>query len=216
MYPLSYVSFVVASSRLDQLLSALGQLTTPFEEPPPGRTEINPRLDGDPVLVGEVNGFSYLIEDAGTAFALCWGLLARTARELNELVIGAAYDPSEEHGELLVAKGPDIVRAFWSNPRRTTRAYSVGVPLVSEATFPLAAAGGRGLAAALEGFGFPLFNDDERDLLPGERWVTWKGDLSLLMSQDELGAAVSDHVRAHANPSYRPPEPVVRLRRIDE
>ena len=77
----SDVDFVVSSSRLDRLLTALGQLTTPFEELPPGLTAVNPRLHGDPVLVGEINGFSYLIEDAGTAFAHCWGLLARTARD---------------------------------------------------------------------------------------------------------------------------------------
>jgi hypothetical protein len=210
------MSVVVASSRLDQLLSTLGRLTTPFAELPPGLTAINVRLHGDPVLVGEVNGLSYLIEYAGTAFSECWGLLARTARELNELVIGAAYDPPEEHCEFFVANGPNVLRAFWSNPRRTTRAYSVGVPLASEAIFPLSTAGGRGLAAALEGFGFPLFQDDERDVLPGERWVTWKGDLLSLLSNDELGAAVKDHVRAYANPTYRPPEPVVRVRRIDE
>jgi hypothetical protein len=167
-------------------------------------------------LVGEVNLLSYLIEYAGTAFAHCWGLLARTARELNELVIGTEYDPSEEHCELFVAKGPDLVRAFWSNPRRTTRSYSVGAPLASEATCSLSAPGGWGLTAALESFGFPLCHDDERDLLPGERWVTWKGDLQSLLDNDELGAAVNDHVRAYANPTYRPPEPVVRVRRADE
>lgn len=207
---------VVASSRLDQLLSTLGQLTTPFEELPPGLTAVNPRIHGDPVLVGELNGLSYLIEDAETAFAHCWGLLAQTARELNELVIGALYDPSEEHCKFFVAQGPDLVRAFWSNPRRTSRPYSVGAPLASEATCALSAAAGRGLAAALESFGFPLFRDEERDLLPGERWVTWKGDLQSLLSNDELGAAVGDHVRTYANPTYRPPEPVVRVRRADK
>jgi hypothetical protein len=211
------VSFVVvSSSRLDQLLSTLGRLTVPFAELPPGLTAVNPRLHGDPVLAGEVNGLSYLIEDAGTAFAHCWGLLARTARELNEWVIGAVYDPSEAHCEFFAANGPNVIRAFWSNPRRTTHVYSVGVPLACETTFPLSAAGGRGLAAALESFGFPLFHDEERDVLPGERWVTWKGDLQSLLSNDELGAAVNDHVRAYANPTYRPPEPVVRVRRADE
>ena len=78
----SDVSFVVTSSRLDRLLTSLGPLTAPFEELPQGLTAVDPRLHGDPVLVGEVNGLSYLIEDAGTAFAHCWGLLARTAREL--------------------------------------------------------------------------------------------------------------------------------------
>ena len=72
------------------------------------------------------------------------------------------------------------------------------------------------MAAALESFGFPLFQDEERDLLPGERWIMWKGDLDSLLTNDELGAAVSDHVRAYANPTYRPPEPVVRVRRADE
>jgi len=210
------VYVVIASSRLDQLLSTLGQLTTPFEELPAGLTAVDPRVHGDPVLVGEFNGLSYLIEDAGTAFAHCWGLLARTARELNELVIGALYDPGEEQCEFIVVQGPDVVRAFWSNPRRTSRPYSVGTPLASEATCALSTAGGRGLAAALESFGFPLFQNEERDLLPGERWVEWKGVLQSLLSNDELGAAVDDHVRAHANPAYRPPEPVVRVRRADK
>src|SRR5262245_63981586 len=114
---------VVSSSRLDRLLTCLGQLTTPFKELPPGLTAVIPRVHGDPVLVGEINGLSYLIEDAGTAFAHCWGLLARTARELNEMVIGALYEPMEEQCEFLVAKGPEVVRAFWCNSRRTTRPY---------------------------------------------------------------------------------------------
>ena len=210
------MDFVVSSSRLDRLLTTLGQLTTPFEELPLGLMAINPLSHGDPVLVGEINGLSYLIEDAGTAFAHCWGLLARTALELNELVIGALYDPSEEHCELFVAKGPELVRAFWSNPRRTTRAYSVGALLASEATCALSAPGGRGLSAALESFGFPLFDGEARDLLPGERWVTWKGDLQSLLSNDELVAAVNGHVRAYPNPTYRPPVPVVRVRRAGE
>jgi len=42
------------------------------------------------------------------------GVLARTARELDELVIGALYDLSEEHYEFFVAQGPDVVRTFWS------------------------------------------------------------------------------------------------------
>ena len=63
------MSFVVASSRLDELLSTLGRLTVPFDELPPGLTAINPRLHGDPVLVGAVNGLSYLIDVAGTAYS---------------------------------------------------------------------------------------------------------------------------------------------------
>jgi hypothetical protein len=210
------MSFVVTSSRLDRLLTSLGQRTAPFEELPPGLTAISPRRDGEPVLVGEVDGLSYLIECAGTAFAHCWGLLAQTARELNGLVIGADYDPSEEHCQLFVAKKAEIVRAFWSNPRRTTRPYSVGTPFAFEATCSLSAPGGRGLTAALESFGFPLCHDDERDLLPGERWVTWKGDVQALLENDELGAVVNDHVRSNGNPTYRPPEPVVRVRRACE
>jgi hypothetical protein len=210
------VNFVVSSSRLDRVLTALGQQTTPFEELPPGSTAINPRHQGEPVLVGEINGLSYLIEVAGTAIAHCWGLLARTARELDAVVIGTVYDPAEEHCEFFVAKGPEVVRAFWSNSRRTTQAHSIGTALASEGSWALSTPGGRGLAAALESFGFPLFGGEERNLLPGERWVTWKGDLDSLLSQDELAARVNAHVRGYANPVYRPPEPVVRVRRIDD
>jgi hypothetical protein len=209
------MNFVVASCRLDQLLCCLGRLTTPFQELPPGRDAVNISVDGYPVLVGEFDGLAYLIEDGGTAFACCWGLLARAAQELEALVIGSVHDPTEEHCEFFVAQSSRIVRAFWSNPRRTTWPFSQGTPLASEAWTPLSASDGRGLMAALEGFGFPL-KDEARDLLPGERWVTWKGDLGALLEKDALGTLVNDHVRAFANPDYQPPVPRVRMYRVGE
>jgi hypothetical protein len=71
------------------------------------------------------------------------------------------------------------------------------------------------LAAALESFGFPLFDGEERELLPGERWVTWKGDFDSLMRNDDLAGPVKDHIQKYANPDYRLPEPVVRVRRAE-
>jgi hypothetical protein len=177
---------------------------------------VNALVEGEPVLAGEINGVAYLIEDAGTYFAGCWSLLARSARELDALVIGSTYEAPEDHCEFFAARGPQVVRAFWNNSCRATRPFSQGEPLPSEAIEPLFAAGGRGLKAALEQFGFPLYNDKERDLLPGERWVLWKGDLAALMQTDEMREQINNHVRLFANPAYRPPIANVRVRKIDE
>jgi hypothetical protein len=203
---------VVAQGRSDELLAALGRLTSPFTELLPGQESINPLRDGEPVLVGDVHGLAYLFETGGTVFALCWGLLARLARTLDTLVIGSVYDPGEEHGEFFVARGPDVVRAYWSNPRRTTRLYALGAPLPCEADCPLSAPGGAGMAVALRAFGFPLLDAPGTALLPGERWVTWQGRALELLEADEMVEAVNAHVRAFANPAYRWPEPRVRVR----
>ena len=205
---------VVTSSGLTQLLDCLGRMSVPFQDLPPGQTSVNALADGYPVLVGEVNDLAYLVEDGGTAFGMCWGILARVARDLEALVIGTVYSASEDHCEFFAARGPQIVRAFWSNPRRTTRPYSQGTLLASEAATPLST--GDGIAAAMRDFRFPLWNDEERDLLPGERWVLWPGDLATLLESDELRERVNDHVRANPNPTYQPPVPKVRVRRIEQ
>jgi hypothetical protein len=209
-------TMVVAQCRLDLLLSLIGRLTVPFRELPPGQDAVNPHVDGEPVLVGEINGWAYLCENAATVFAISWGLLARVARELDALVIGTTFDPSEDHCQFFVTQGPAVVRAFWSNPYRTTRPYAQGDPLPSEAACPLSAPGGAGLKAALQAFGFPPLDDEGTDLLPGERWVTWPGDSAALLQADELAEQVNNHVRAFLNPAYRWPEPVVRVRRLGE
>jgi hypothetical protein len=200
---------VVARSPLAALLSAIGRLTSPFHDVPPGQESINPRIDGEPILVGEVNGLSYLCEDHGTVFALCWGLLTTVSRELDLLVIGSCFDPMEEQCELLVASNGDVVRAFWSNPMRTTQIYELGKPLPCEAKSPLSAYGGVGLRTALRTFGFSLMDYDQFD---ADRMVTWRGDSLALLEADEMGKPVRDHVRAFANPAYRPPEPKVTVR----
>jgi hypothetical protein len=197
-------------------LAVLGRLTSPFTELLPRQDSINPLRDGEPVLVGEVHGLAYLFETGGTVLALCWGLLARLARALDALVIGSVYDPGEEHGELFVVRGPDVVRAYWSNPRRATRPYALGAPLPCEADCPLFEPGGTGLEGALRSFGFPLLDASDTALLPGERWVTWQGRALELLEADEMAEAVNAHVRAFANPAYRWPEPRVRVRRTAE
>jgi hypothetical protein len=206
--------YVVASSPLDLLVECLGRLTVPFRELPEEQTAVNPRIDGYLLVAGEDNKLAYFIEDHGTIFASCWDLLARTARELDALVIGSLYEASEQHCEFFAARGPQMIRAFWSNPYRTTRPFSQGDPLPSEAVIPLSAAGGRGLVAALKGFGFRLGEDADRDLLPGERRLLWKGDLAAVFEEDPWREPVNNHVRAFANPVYRPPEPIVRVRRM--
>jgi hypothetical protein len=208
--------YVVASSPLDQLVGCLGRLTVPFRELPAEQTAVNIDVEGYPLVVGEDNKLAYFIEDHGTFFASCWDLLARTARELNTLVIGSVYEPPEEHCEFFVAQGPRTLRAFWSNPRRTTKPFSQGTPVPSEAPIPLSTPGGRGLVAALQGFGFGLGEDEDRDLLPGERRLLWKGDLAELFGGDPWREPIGNHVREFANPLYRPPEPIVRVRRMSE
>jgi hypothetical protein len=163
-------SVVVAQTPLNVVLDSLGRLTSPFMELTPGQLTIDRRRDGEPVLVGEIGDLAYLFDPFWAAsFATCWGLLARLARELGTKVMGSTYDPSEEHGEFFLARGSEVVRAFWSNPCRTTRPYSQGDPLPSEANHPLAEAGGRGLTAALDALGFPVLELQDTDWRPGER-----------------------------------------------
>jgi hypothetical protein len=206
---------VIAEGRPEQVLEVIGRLTVPFAELPPGRDTLR-REDGDPVLVGTVNDLTYLSEEHGTVFAMCRGLLARVARALDSLVIGSSYDPGEEHCEFFVARGAEVVRVFWSNPRRTTRPYSQGPPLPCEAECPLSAPGGAGLERALRAFGFAFPEPSATVLLPGERWVLWPGNSLKLLETDEMAAEVNDHVRAYWNPAYRWPEPKVRVRRNAE
>jgi hypothetical protein len=207
---------VLAQCPLEELLAVIGRLTAPFTELPAGQDTFNPHVDGEPVLVGAVNGLSYLSEGAGTVFAVSWGFLARVARELDALVLGSAYDPNEEHCQLFVARGPEVVRAFWSNPRRTTRPYAQGSPLPCEANCPLSAPGATGLGMALEAFGFPPADCKELDQIQGERWVGWHGDSRALLESDELAEQVNNHVRAFPRPGYRWPEPRVRVRWVGE
>src|SRR5437588_412759 len=192
---------VLARSPLADLLSVLGGLCAPLKELPAGQETIDWRRDGDPILAGEADGLSYLFENYGTVFATCWGLLARAARQLDTLVVGSTYDPSEDHCELFVARGGDVVRAFWSNPRRATRPFAKGAPLACEAECPLSAPGGAGLTAAVRSFGFSLLDSAGDALLPGEHWMLWKGDALSLLERDELAAWVGDHVRTFANPA---------------
>ena len=200
---------VVARSPLASLLSAIGRLTSPFHDVPPGKESVNPRVDGEPILAGEVNGLSYLCEDHGTVFAMCWGLLTRVSGELDTLIIGSCFDPTEEHCRFLVASKAEVQRAFWSNPLRTTQHYELGKPLTCEAKSPLSAYGGVGLKTALRTLGFPLLDYEQFD---ADRMVTWRGDSLALLGDDEMSKPVGDHVRAFANPAYRPPEPKVTVR----
>jgi hypothetical protein len=206
---------VVAQAQPEEVIEAIGRLTVPFAELPPGRDTLL-REDGDPVLVGAVNGLTYLSEEHGTVFAMCWGLLARVARALDALVIGSAYEPSEDHGELFVARGAEVVREFWCNPRRTTRPYSQGRPLPCEAECPLSAPGGAGLVRAMRAFGFAFPEPSATALLPGERWVLWPGNSLELLEAAVKESAVNAHVRAYWDPAYRYPEPTVRVRRIGD
>lgn len=208
---------VIAKCSLDNLLAAIGRLTAPFTELPPGTESINRNVDGCPVYVGEVNRLAYLVEPDRTLIASCWGFLARVSREVDALVFGAIYESWEDHCEFFAAHAGEVVRAFWNSPPKATRPYALGDPFPCEACIPLSASGGAGLAAALQAFGFPPI-DCRRgfDSLPGERCVAWKGDSIALYENDEFGEPVKAHVRAYANPNYRPPEAVVRVRWIDK
>ena len=46
--------------------------------------------------------------------------------------------------------------------------------------------------------------------------MAWKGDSGALYESDEYHEPVKAHVRRYANPSYRPPEAVVRVRCLEE
>jgi hypothetical protein len=203
---------VVARSPLNGLLSAISRLTSPFHEVPPGQESINRHIDGEPILVGEVNGLSYLCEDHATVFALCWGLLTRVSRDLDSLVVGSSFDPMEEHCEFLMASKGELLRAFWSNPLRSTQHYELGQPLPCEAKSPLSAYRGAGLKAALRTFGFPLLDYERFD---ADRMVTWPGDSVALLEADEMSEPVNNHVRTFPNPAYRPPVPKVTVRRLE-
>lgn len=211
MYPL-----VIAAAPLPAVLAAVGRLTSPFRELGPGQERLSRVRDGSPVLVGEVRGWSYLLEYDHTPLATCWGLLARVARGLDTLVAGLSYDPGEGHCEFFASQGDRVVRGYWDNPRRAVRPYSLGTPLPSEAVTPLSAADGAGLVAAVRDLGFEqLAPDGGFDRADGDRWVAWPGDGSALLAGDEFRAAVNDHVRSCANPDYRPMVPVVRVRCVE-
>ena len=203
---------VISHRPLDRLLSVIGGLTAPFHELVPGQESINPHEDGEPIMVGEVNGVSYLLEDHGTAFAMCGDLLVRASRELESFVIGATFDPMEEHCEFFVANRGEMLRAFWSNPQRTVRPYSLGSPLPCETNASLSAPGGAGLKAALRAFGFPLL--DHAQGFDADRWVTWKGNIQALLDGDEIVQQIRSHVRAFMNPLYQWPVPKMTVHRV--
>jgi hypothetical protein len=210
MFPL-----VVAQSSANELVGAIGRLAAPFAELAPGQDTYNRLVDGEPVLVGEINGLSYMLERSGTVFAISWGFLTRVSAALKALVIGCVFDPLEEHSEFFAARGGMMLRALWHNPRRATRAYSEGSPLPCESVVPLCAPEGAGVTAALKSFGFPLMDHLEGfDRAPGDRWMMWKGDSAALLLDDELVQRVNEHVRTHANPDYHPPTARVTVRRI--
>src|SRR5687768_8529918 len=97
---------IVARTSLDQLLAVVGRLTSPLVAVPPGRESVDALVDGEPIVVGEMEGLSYFLEDAGTVFGSCWGLLAKVACEIDALVIGSVFDPSEDHVQFFAASGP--------------------------------------------------------------------------------------------------------------
>jgi hypothetical protein len=209
MYPL-----VVASLHLDDLLSTMARLTTPFAELAQGQESIDPQKDGEPVLIGQVGSLSYMLEYGGTTFAMAWGLLERMATETNSLVISAIHDPMEDQAEFFVARGRDILRAYWFNSKRTTRPFSLGTPLPTEESAPLSDPHGRGFTAALKHFGFALMDHGKGfERSPGDRWVGWKGSALSILQGDGLREQVNAHVREFANPAYSPPVPKVRVRR---
>jgi hypothetical protein len=206
---------VIAKCPLNELLAAIGQLTLPFTELPPGTQSVNRKLDGYPVYVGEVNGLAYLVEPDRTFIALCWGLLARVSREVDALVIGAHYDKVEDHCEFFAAQAGELVRAFWDSPPKASRPFELGNPLFSEIDTPFLALAGAGLSEALQSFGFPPIDCLRGfDSLPGERCMAWKGTSVALCEVDEFRLPVYEHIRQYANLSNRPPEAVVRVRGI--
>jgi len=131
---------------------------------------------------------------------------------LGTLVVGAEYNPVEDQGELFVARGGELIRAFWRNPRVAISEFSIGNPLLSEGSTPLASPGGAGIVAAVRGFGFSLLDADETADIENGRWVGWKGELEAFLNTDEWRQRIHLHVDQHPNPTFRPPVPVVRLR----
>lgn len=203
---------IIAECQLEQLLSAIGELTAPFVSIPPGVEGINPAQYGSPIWCGQEDRVAYLSEVSSTCLANCWGLLARTAAKLGTLVVGAGYDPVEDHGELFAASGGDLIRTFWRNPRVATAEFSRGVSLPSEASAPLASPNGAGIVAAVRGFGFSLLDADDTLDVENGRWAGWKGDLEALLSTDEWRRRIDTHIGRYPNPTCRPPAPVIRVR----
>src|SRR5262249_27205341 len=206
MFPL-----VIAETGLNRFLVALENAAPGLRELREGQESVLPSEDGELILVGQAGPHCYLLDYSATPFADSWGLLGRLAAELNCLVVATAHDPSEEQAEFVAARGGQTLRAYWQNPERTTAPYSEGQALASEEAVPLGAAGGAGLCAALRCLGFQQMDHAEGfTRTPGDRWLTWGGDPLAVM--DRYGSkAISDHVRAHMNPSYRWPTPKVRV-----
>jgi hypothetical protein len=215
MYPL-----IASDLPVEDLLAALAGATgVPFRRLPPEQDAIDPAAEGEPLLAGYADGRSYLFDVGVAMLASLRGLQARLAAERDCLVVSAVYDDLEEQCEFFAARGREVLRVFWYNPRRTTRPYSVGEPLPTEASCPLASPGPAGLVAALRHFGCTrLDSRGEFERLPDDFIVAWQGDAMALTDRDELDQRIGQHIREHWRPDYQPPEfkVNVRIRTADE
>lgn len=212
MYPL-----IISDLPIQQLLDAIHQVTgTPFQRVPAGQKEIN-RDDGEPLIAGEVDGRSYLLDLWSAMIASLRSPLAKIAVDFDCLLVATAHDRTELQCEFFVAQGGKLCRLYWHNATRTTKDFTVGEPLATELDFPLSNPDGSGLTAALQSYGFRQMDYTKGfQRVPGDFVLTWKGDALELLKQDALSQQIDDHVRMHPNPHYRGKIPGIRLRPMDD
>ena len=211
MYPL-----IISNLPINQLLDAIHDATgVPFVRVPADQKSID-RGAGTPLLAGETDGRSYLVDLSAAMIANMRSHLSKIASDFDCLIVAASYDPMESQCEFFAAQSDRVLRMFWHNAKRTTKDYSVGEPLVSELDAPLPSSDGSGLTAALQAFDFHLM-DYAKGFQggPGDFVVTWAGDELELLKHDALNQQIDDHVRQNPNPNYDTPVPHAQVRSMD-
>lgn len=202
---------IVSDLPISQLLDAIHNVTeSPFVRFSADEEEIS--LDvGEPLVAGEIDGRSFLLDLSAAMVASLWSHLLKIAADLDCLIVATSHDRMETQCEFFAAQSDKIRRLFWHNPKRTTKDYSVGEPLATEYNTPLSNPDGSGLTAALRSFDFCQMDYTKGfQRVPGDFVVMWKGDALELLKRDALNQQINDHVRRNPNPKYN--APVLRLR----
>lgn len=211
VYPL-----IISDLPINQLLDAIHAATgTPFVRVPDDQKSIE-RDAGDPLVAGEADGHSYLVDLSAAMIANMRSHLWKIASDFDCLIVASSYDRLESQCEFFATQNDKLLRLFWHNAKRTTKDYSVGEPLASESVVPLSNPDGSGLTAALRSFDFHQMDYAKGfRRVSGDFVVTWAGDVLELLKHDTLNQQINEHVRQNPNPNYNAPLPQVNVRPMD-
>jgi hypothetical protein len=207
-------SLIVSDLPISRLLEAFHRKTAiPFVRVPSDQRSID-RSAGHPLIAGETGGRSYLVDLSAAILATMWSKLEDIASDYDCLIVSTSHDRIEGQCELFAALGSNVLRMFWSNAKRTTKEYSIGDLLASEAISPLSNPDGSGLTGALRSFNFHQMDyaiGFKR--VPGDFVVLWAGDPFELLKCDDTHQQINNHVRKCSNANYQPPVASVRVNR---